>query len=61
MQRDAARLGAGRQGPRAGRHRPGDPGNAKLAEFVRRTGVLVLPKPFDNAGRQQLVRDAIER
>jgi signal transduction histidine kinase len=37
----------------------GDPGNAKLAEFARRTGVMVMPKPFDNARLEQLVREAI--
>jgi signal transduction histidine kinase/CheY-like chemotaxis protein len=37
-----------------------DPGNAKLVEFTRRTGVQVIPKPFDNVRLDQLVRDAID-
>ncbi len=37
-----------------------DPGNARLVEFTRRTGVPVIPKPFDNARLEQLVRDAID-
>lgn len=38
-----------------------DPGNATVAEFAQRTGVVVTPKPFDEAQLRRLVRDATRR
>lgn len=37
----------------------GDPGSPQTAEFTRRTGVPVMPKPFDQARLDEFIRDAI--
>jgi CheY-like chemotaxis protein len=37
----------------------GDPGRADVAAFTARTGVPVLPKPFDNSRLAELIRDAV--
>ncbi|MHB8960197.1 MAG: sensor histidine kinase [Candidatus Limnocylindrales bacterium] len=39
----------------------GDPGSLQMAEFARRTGVLVMPKPFDQGRLDKFIRDASGR
>lgn len=39
----------------------GDPGSLQMAEFTRRTGVPVMPKPFDQGRLDKFIRDAVGR